>query len=86
MVNWRTEIRFLISKGTTRILRKLKGAEEEGMKEWPVHETGIVEPSPMVIVEKAEGKQAHSKFIFEDICEDAPESKKIGRASCRERV
>ena len=35
----------------------------------------MVEPSPMVIVEKTEGKQADSKFIFEDICEDAPESK-----------
>ena len=29
----------------------------------------------MVIVEKAEGKQADNKFIFEDICIDAPESK-----------
>ena len=28
-----------------------------------------------MIVEKGEGKQAESKFIFEDICEDAPESK-----------
>ena len=35
----------------------------------------MVEPSPMVIVEKAEGKQADNKFIFEDICIDAPESK-----------
>ena len=40
-----------------------------------MHETGMVEPSPMVIVEKAEGKQADNKFIFEDICIDAPESK-----------
>ena len=29
----------------------------------------------MVIVEKAEGEQADSEFIFEDMCEDVPESK-----------
>ena len=45
------------------------------MQESPVQETGIVEPSPMVMEEKEEGKQAAKKFIFEDICMDAPESK-----------
>ena len=36
---------------------------------------GIEEPSPIVIEEKFEGEQADRKFVFEDICEDAPESK-----------
>ena len=40
-----------------------------------MQETGIVEPSLMVMEEKEEGKQAYRKIIFEDICEDAPESK-----------
>jgi hypothetical protein len=35
----------------------------------------MVEPSPMVIVEKEEGKQPDRKFIFEDICKDALELK-----------
>jgi hypothetical protein len=40
-----------------------------------VHEIGIEDPSPMVMVEKGEEEQAGRKSIFEDICEEAPESK-----------
>jgi hypothetical protein len=40
-----------------------------------VQEIGIEDPSPMVIEEKGEEEQADRKSIFEDICEEAPESK-----------
>ena len=40
-----------------------------------MHEIGIEDPSPMVMVEKGEEEQADRKSIFEDICEEAPESK-----------
>ena len=38
-------------------------------------EIGIEDPSPTVMVEKGDGEQADRKSIFEDICEEAPESK-----------
>jgi hypothetical protein len=40
-----------------------------------VHEIGIEDPSPMVMVEKGEEEQADIKSIFEVICEEALESK-----------
>jgi hypothetical protein len=40
-----------------------------------VHQIGIEDPSSMVMVEKGEEEQADKKSIFEDICEEAPESK-----------
>ena len=36
---------------------------------------GIEEPLPTIMEENYEGEQDDSKFKFEDICEDAPESK-----------
>ena len=75
MVNYRTEIRFLIRKGTIRILRKRKCDWLLGIEEWPAHVIGTEEPSPIVMEENFEGEKADRIFIFEDICEDAPESK-----------
>jgi hypothetical protein len=40
-----------------------------------VPDFGIEEPSPMVTEEKGEEEQADRKIKFEDMCEDAPESK-----------
>jgi hypothetical protein len=40
-----------------------------------MHETGIDDPSPMVMVEKGDEEQADRKSIFEDLCEEALESK-----------
>ena len=45
------------------------------MYDWPVQDVGIEELSPIVIEEKGEEEQADRKSIFEDMCEDAPESK-----------
>lgn len=40
-----------------------------------MQDIGIEEPSPMVIEEKGDEEQTYRKFILEDICEEAPESK-----------
>jgi hypothetical protein len=46
MVNWRTEIRFLMSLGETRTLLRCKGP---GKWAPPEEVTGIREPSPTII-------------------------------------
>jgi hypothetical protein len=75
VVNWRTEIRFLIICGETKILlsRKIWGNSVV-----PVAVTGIMEPLPTIIDEGAGyrwEKVCEREWGVDVIWEEAPESK-----------
>jgi hypothetical protein len=74
-VNWRTEIRFLISLGETKTLLRVK---DPGRLAEPVAVTGSKDPSPTMMFEGTgyRGKVECARILeLDDMWEVAPESK-----------